>query len=264
MTLRVGLLGDTHGTANTVLAAVKRFQSQGITDILQVGDFGVWPGKHGQVFLAYVNTLLNKYGVTMYVTPGNHEDYAQINSWHVHEDGWMRARSNILVAPRGHRWEWEGKSFVSLGGAPSVDRGWRVRAQRTQGYPVWWPEEAITGEDMMKTMAGGHADIMVAHDAPRGVPQIETRIAGNPGGFEAADLEYALQGRNDMLSVVDVVRPKLFFHGHYHFQVDDKLEIFNENTGLDDVVRIIGMNADGAPGTCGVLTLPDLKFEFWR
>lgn len=261
---RIGFLGDTHGSAQVVLAALKRFFAEDITQIYQVGDFGFWPGKHGGVFLTYVNTLLSKNGQTMYVTPGNHEDYTQIKSWQVHEDGWMRARSNILVAPRGHRWTVDERSFVSLGGAPSVDRKWRLRNQRSSGHPLWWAEEAITSEDILKTISGGSADIMIAHDAPLGVPQIEEGIEGNPGGFAPEDLEYALQGRKDMLSVVDIVRPKLFFHGHYHFKVDDRLEIFNENTGLSDTTRVYGLSADGRPFSSGILNLETLSFQFWN
>jgi len=260
---RYGLLGDTHGNANTVLAALRRFQKEDITQILQVGDFGVWPGNHGSTFLSYVNKVLAKNGQTLYVTPGNHEDYDQINSWYIHDDGWARAREHILVAPRGLRWTWEGVSFVSLGGAPSVDRKWRVENEKRGARKSWWAEEDITDADIVKVTSGGHADVMVAHDAPYGVPSIERRIAGNPNGFHPDDLKYSDQGRQKMYNVVDIVRPKVFLHGHYHFVVDDKLEIFNENTGLPDTVRIIGMNADGAYGTCGVLTLPELQVDFW-
>lgn len=250
---RIGILGDVHGNANVALAALKRFFAEDITDILQVGDWGFWPGKHGQAFLTYVNTLLAKNGQTLYVTPGNHEDYTFLKNLHVREDGWAEAKSHILVAPRGHRWEWEGVSFVSLGGAPSVDRGWRVRHQRSQGYPVWWAEEDITSEDMDKTMEGGYADVMIAHDAPLGVPMIERKIAGNPMGFEEEDLAYAYQGRQKMKTVVDAVKPNLFFHGHYHFKVHETV----------DDVRIFGLAADGELYSMGYLNLDDLSFKFW-
>lgn len=259
---RIGMLGDTHGSANVVLAALRNFFVADIDTIIQLGDFGFWPGKHGSVFLTYVNTLLAKNNQKMYVIPGNHEDYSQIKNFTVREDGWLEAKSHVLVAPRGFRWEWDGRSFVALGGAPSVDRTWRIQGQRMYQSRLWWAEEAITGEDMAKTMAGGRADIMVAHDAPWGVPQIEKRIAKNPNGFYSNDLEYALQGRRDMAAVVDVVRPKLYFHGHYHFKVDDKLDIFNEDTGLDDTVRIKGLASDGQDSSSGILDLETLKFSF--
>jgi len=261
---RLGILGDTHGNAGVVIHALEKFSNQGITKILQVGDFGFWPGHRGRLFLATMNNVLRKRGQTLYVTPGNHEDYTFLKTLPVREDGWAEAKSHILVAPRGLRWEWEGVSFVSLGGAPSVDRGWRVDAMRKNDFPIWWEEEDITPGDILKTVQGGPADVMVAHDAPFGVPQIEKRIAGNPNGFRPEDLAYAYLGRNKMSHVVDIVRPKVFLHGHYHFMVDDQLEIFNENTGQEDVVRIVGMNADGNPGTSGTLSLPDLSVEFWR
>lgn len=260
--MKIGILGDTHGTANTVLGALRYFFANDVDTIIQVGDFGFWPGSHGSTFVTYVNTLLKKNNQTMYVVPGNHEDYNQIKNFPEREDGWLIAKENILVAPRGHRWEWNGVSFVALGGAPSPDRTWRVQGQRMKGIPLWWPEEAITPEEAEYTMAGGYADVMIAHDAPHGVGQIERRIEKNPNGFYKDDLEYALQGRMLMLNVVDVVRPKLFFHGHYHFMVDDRLYLFNENTGMDDEVQIKGLSSDGQPNSMGILDLETLKFRF--
>lgn len=260
--MKIGFIGDTHGNDWVVQVALDNFRKEGITDIVQVGDFGFWPGKPGQQFLAQVNTHLAKNGQILYVTPGNHEDYTFLKYLHTREDGWQEAREHILVAPRGHRWEWDGVSFVSLGGAPSVDRGWRLDFQRKQGHPVWWKEEDITREDMDRTIEGGYADVMIAHDAPFGVPAIERGIQGNPNNFRQEDLEYADEGRNKMREVVDVVRPKLFFHGHYHWKVDDKLEIFNEDTGLDDVVHILGLAADGTPMSWGRLDLDTLKFRW--
>jgi hypothetical protein len=262
----LGLMGDTHGNAGVVVRALETFAAEGVEKILHVGDFGFWPGKHGRIFLSLVNTALARRNQVLYVTPGNHEDYTFLNTLFAREDGWLEARSHILVAPRGHRWTWEGVSFVSLGGAPSVDRRWRVESMRrvADSPPSWWPEEAITAEDVERTIQGGYADVMVAHDAPLGVSQIESRIALNPHGFHPDDLAYAYEGRQKMSQVVDVVRPKIFFHGHYHFPVDDRLEIFNENTGQDDTVRIVGLDADGKPASTGVLSLPDLTVSFWR
>lgn len=256
---RIGLLGDTHSSVVAAVDAIERFHSQGITRILHVGDFGFWPGVPGAKFLASVNTHLSRREMTMYVTPGNHEDYTFLRALSVEEDGWQRARQNIFVAPRGHRWEWEGISFVSLGGAPSVDRSWRLGAQRKHGHPVWWAEEDITREDMEKTMLGGYADVMVAHDAPFGVPGVERGIAGNPHNFLEMDLRYAYEGRKKMQEVVDVVRPKLFFHGHYHFKVEDEIQTI-DNT----IVKVYGLAADGHPFSSGILEIPSLKFHFLR
>lgn len=260
--MRIGLLGDTHGDTRVTQMMLDKFKEQGVTEILQVGDFGIWPGPPGQQFLTQVNTHLAKLGQTLYVTPGNHEDYLQIRHFYVREDGWQVAREHILLAPRGHRWEWDEVSFVSLGGAPSVDRAWRLDFQRKQGHPVWWKEEDITREDMDKTMSAGYADVMIAHDAPFGVNGVEKGITGNPNNFTEEDLRYGYEGRCKMREVVDVVRPKLFFHGHYHWKVEDRLEIFNEDSGMDDEIKIRGLAADGASDSWGILDLTTLKFRW--
>lgn len=262
--MKIGIVGDTHGNSAVTLKILDELKAQDIDTIVHVGDFGFWPGKAGGLFLAQVNTHLAKNGQTLYVTPGNHEDYTFLKSLWIHEDGWGRAREHILVAPRGHRWEWDGVSFVSLGGAPSVDRAWRLKAQRAQGFPVWWKEEDITPEDMDKTISGGYADVMIAHDAPFGVPAVERGIAGNPFNFTEADLRYAYEGRLKMREVVDAVAPKFFFHGHYHFKVHEPIELdsINEDTGLPHKVQIRGLAADGAPFSNGILDLSELSFEF--
>lgn len=253
---KIGLLGDTHSNIRTIMYALDVFKEHGVRTVLQIGDFGFWPGTPGRTFLHMVESILSRNDQTLLVTPGNHEDYAQINALTPDAEGWLKAKSRIWVAPRGKRWEWEGVSFVSLGGAPSVDRAWRVREQRRTSHPLWWKEEEITTEDMQRTIEGGYADVMIAHDAPLGVPQIEKRIEGNPNGFAEEDLAYALTGREKMYQVVDAVRPKLFFHGHYHFRVDDTLSF-----QAGDDVRVIGLNADGDYGTLATLELDTLKFS---
>lgn len=254
---RIGIVGDTHSLYPAMELACKLFAEEGITEILQVGDFGFWPGSPGENFLSRTRRALEKHGQTLYVTPGNHEDYRQIAKFPLREDGWQVARKDsILVAPRGHRWEWEGRSFVSLGGAPSVDRAFRLQKQRMTGFPLWWKEEEVTEEDVAKTVEGGYADIMVAHDAPFGVPTIERKIAHNPNGFLEEDLAYALVGRERMLKAVSGVKPKVYFHGHYHFPVRDLLPVDGHN------VEIYGMTCDGMYGTYGSLDLETLTFGY--
>lgn len=249
---RIGLLGDVHGASNVMLDALRRFKKNGITEILQLGDLGVWGGTHGTQFLFLTNKWLRENDQRLWVTLGNHEDYDQVNTWHVYENGWMQPLTNIFVATRGLRWEWEGVSFVSLGGAPSVDRAWRWRRQRP-GYPLWWSAEDITREDMDKTMDGGYADVMVAHDAPLGIRKIEKMISGNPFGFTAEDRLYADEGRKKMREVVDTVRPKLYFGGHYHFPVAEK--------NGDTMYYILA--ADGDSKSSGELDLETLNFTFY-
>ena len=258
---QIGLLGDIHGNSAWLHYALDKFNSRGITTILQLGDFGILSGEHGNRYAKFANYLLNNHGQTMYITPGNHEDYDEIERTPVGEDGWQHYRPNILLAPRGHRWSWDDRTFVSLGGAPSVNR------ERLLTYPdkSWWEQEAITRADVDRTVAGGYADVMVAHDAPHGLQTITKKIKSNPLGFTQPDLAYAEEGRTLMTEAFMGVQPKVFLHGHYHFLVN---EIYNVPSGplvrdIKFTTRVLGLASDRRNFALGVLDTETLESSAW-
>lgn len=239
----IGLLGDLHGRGSWLGFALRQFKNREISTIVQLGDFGLWPKK--SAFVDSAQKKLTEYGQTLYVIPGNHEDYDQIDNIPVHEDGFQHLRDNILLAPRGHRWNWDSASFVALGGAPSVDRSHRKSSGSDKS---WWAQEAITPEDVAKTIAGGYADVMLAHDAPEGLEEIHRQVSHNPHGFLEEDLLYAADGRRRMEEAVQGVRPKLFFHGHYHFLVNEKKKLTNGQES-----HIVGFARDHLDNSLGSL-----------
>lgn len=258
--MRIGLLGDVHGNTAWAKYAANRFYRESIKTVLQVGDFGVYPDQALAKRWKKVNEYLKKTGQTWYVAPGNHEDYDYINSIPVREDGFQQFKSNMLLATRGQRFELDGRSVLALGGAPSVDRMTRMRWKGKH----WWAEEAITEEDAERAMAGGHADIMFAHDAPF-VPSIDARIADNPMGFDEVDLHYAREGRKVMDRVVNHVQPKVFLHGHYHFPVNEVIKtgsVFSADEHLLDT-HVVGLNKDMANYSLGVLDTETLEVVTW-
>ena len=95
------------------------------------------------------------------------------------------------MLPRGHRWEMGGRSFVVLGGAPSVNR-----LRLTEGC-TWWPTEVITEKHVAATIAGGHAEIMLTHDNPA-PPYCTEPVADvmvhNPNDWPDSILAYAEEG----------------------------------------------------------------------
>lgn len=209
-----------------------KFHNEGINRVIQLGDMGIGQSNYNERFLKRSNRVAKNFGIRVYVVPGNHEDWDYINELHATgpktDDGWTILRQkNLLLAERGQRWEWDGVSFVALGGAPSVDRHWRVKQQggRNPGIRdrLWYAGEQITQADVDRTVAGGYADVMVAHDAPMNVPTIEHMISRNPHGFRAEDLVYAQEGRLLMDEAYRGVSPRTFIHGHYHFKVDDMI-----------------------------------------
>ncbi|MEP9384617.1 metallophosphoesterase [Nocardioides sp. KR10-350] len=217
----IAFAGDWHGNQPFARERILNVADRGVSTVLHVGDFGIWPGRTGKRFLMGVESSCARYGVHILVTPGNHEDHGRL------EQRWdnQRAQSDgaplqpialtehITVLPRGYRWQIDGRSFVSLGGAPSVDK--HLRSQGTD----WWVEEQITEDDVERVAAGGYADVMVTHDSPDvpyAVPQVAQIIATNPQGWPDDSLRYAAVGRARMHQAFEAVAPRLFVHGHYH------------------------------------------------
>lgn len=262
MGTRFGILGDVHANGSWAMYALNKFYREGITEILQVGDFGFYGGQHGQLFLKRVNTKLKMYGQTLLIAPGNHEDYDYLETIPVSDDGWQYVRSNIKVAPRGLRWEKDGRNFLFLGGAPSVDRWYRTTMVKAK---AWWSQEALTPEDVENVIAGGRADVMVCHDAPNGVREIDRNIAGNPMGFTVEDLAYAAEGRALMSKAFHAVEPKLFLHGHYHFPVDETVyePVAPFLRGIKFQTHVLGLDCDTHNFSLGELNTDTLDASLW-
>lgn len=251
--MKIGILGDVHSSTSWFEFAMWKFNKEGINRVLQVGDFGIGQADYSNLFLKRANRVAKHYGIRVYVTPGNHEDWDYINELHaggnVNEEGFTILRQkNLLMADRGFRWTWDGVSFVSLGGAPSVDRAWRAKQQggmfAMRRDRLWYEKEMITQEDVDKTVAGGYADVMVAHDAPRNVPTIDNMIKGNPHGFRAEDLLYADEGRDLMDQAFKGVAPRTFLHGHYHTRVNDMIPRGVTEDGELAWTAVVGMGCD--------------------
>jgi len=95
---------------------------------------------------------------------GNHEDSARLDAHPIDEDGRRRLSDHVWHLPRGFRWQWGDSTWVAVGGAVSVDKQYRIEGK------TWFAAEELTSEEADLIIAAGPADIVVAHDAPLGVP----------------------------------------------------------------------------------------------
>ena len=256
----VAVAGDWHGDGVWANARLRSLGEHGIELVIHVGDFGIWPGATGKRYLRSVDATCRAQGISLLVVPGNHEDWGRLDTLWANPkrrspDGTPRPiylTDHIAVLPRGWRWEISGRTFVALGGAPSLDR-----ARRREGRD-WWPQEQITPDDVASTVAGGYADVMVTHDAPGPpwcTPQVASILATNPMGWPDTALAYASIGRERVTDAFLGVKPRLVVHGHYHCSGETTVRL----PGTDHVTTIWSLHAQGHGGNVRLLDLHTLK-----
>lgn len=215
----VMVVGDVHGDLGWIKSLLERAHQLGVDTVLSVGDFGIGPFRGdtpGTRFGPKTERIAAKNGVTVYVVPGNHENYDTISALTPRPDGWLEMSGHVRVAPRGHRWSWTGVQFGALGGAFSVD--WRHR----QTGRDWWPAvEEVRPEDIER-LGSGDLDVLVSHDVPSGIP-IGPGGLFSPHPIPEADLARAQVSRDLLLDAVRRTRPELLLCGHHHQRLSTTL-----------------------------------------
>jgi calcineurin-like phosphoesterase family protein len=215
--------GDWHGNYRYTQKAIMWAVKQGAQVIVHVGDFGY---NFTKGYLNLIDELATTHNIVVMFVDGNHENFDWLLAQPVDADGVRRLRDRVWHLPRAFRWQWGKTTFMGLGGAHSVDKPWRVP------FTEWWPQETLTTDDCYNAVSQGPVDIMFTHDCPS---EVEIPgISGNPLGFSEVELRAANHHRKMLGSVVNYVKPKILFHGHYHIKYDEFR--FESNTiihGLD-------------------------------
>lgn len=233
--MRIFLLGDTHGNKGWTTYSIKRAAELGIDQVLQLGDFGFWEHDPNDRFMDVVAEACDEHSVSFDWIDGNHECHPLLRSRYgptgdrrddnTTANGYVIRWPWLTYRPRGSRWSWDGRSFLGLGGAYSIDKPVR------QVGRSWWHEEMITNVEAERAMVGGPVDVLVSHDVVA-----EAQIAmGMHRNWKSHHLTDA--NRQQLQRVKDRVRPKLIVHGHYHVRYRE---------ALDDGTQVVGLSWDGA------------------
>jgi hypothetical protein len=212
-------VGDTHADAGWLkFVVLPTAERMGISTIIQVGDFGYWPDS--RKFLNIVKTAREKFGVDVLFIDGNHEHFTTLNrnvraaqvAAGVPEGNRepVELSPGFIYLPRGSRISVAGRSVACVGGAVSINR------RDLRSGASWFPEERINNSDIAAVAAGGHADILITHDAPAGwhIPG-----AWSEGPLPISWIHELLscdEHRARVREVLELVTPSTLIHGHYH------------------------------------------------
>jgi DNA repair exonuclease SbcCD nuclease subunit len=204
--MRIMIAGDWHGDTVHARRIVQIAARKNIKVIMQVGDFGFWEHESdGFNYLDALNEECRRHGIKVYFVAGNHENWDRLDWMEKNNpktyQGLTIIRSHIRYTGRVKRWKLDDKWFQAVGGAVSIDK-----KSRTLGKS-WWAQEAVP-ESVVKGLenAGRQSDYLLTHDSPTCAP-FKFRLKNDPD----SEMHRQLMNR-----VGKVVKPALWFHGHYH------------------------------------------------
>lgn len=256
----IGLIGDLEGEQSAAITCLRVLGERGDVKVAcQLGDLRFGIGPDPEAYLAAIESVCAEFGLRLLCINGNHENWARLDrlwaepAWQ-NEDGSLKpihVSDHVTLLPRGHRWEMGGRSFVALGGAPSINRH-----LLTEGVD-WWPTEVIEDEHVEATVSGGYADVMLTHDRP-GPPYctdpVADTIQNNPLEWPESSLAYAQDGIDKVTRAVLGVKPLLLAHGHFHVAGDAVVRL----PGAATNTTIWSLASRHDPGTVRLLDLNTL------
>lgn len=229
----LAVFGDWHEHLGWALGAIDAAERAGVKTLLHVGDFGLdFPGPHRGRYESKLSRRLAASDMRILISPGNHDNWSTIHKLPLSADGTAQFTEQILILPRGGRTTIQGLVIGALGGAYSVDQGWR-RAGKN-----WWPREEPTLEEAEHLIAGGPVEVLLTHDVPASVPM--------KGNFDLPPhiAERAEETRRLLDSVIERLRPPMLLCGHWHQRRQHSI---THAEGTETRVHVLGkeLNREG-------------------
>jgi Icc-related predicted phosphoesterase len=227
---RVMAAGDWHGNWPWTQIMLHWAAKRACDAVVHVGDFGYWPAwdewTRSQTgpshYLTQVRALAKELGLVVYWVDGNHEN---------HEALYPGQGDEVLRhLPRGHRWQWWGKTWMSVGGAVSVDKH-----MRTPGYD-WFGREILDWEQAEYCCREGKVDVIISHDCPAGVAIPGIDMESGVRFWPQQVLVESEAHRGILATICHEVEPRLLIHGHYHRSYTGKTP--------DGKTIVIGLDCD--------------------
>lgn len=234
--------GDWHGDSWWATRVVSRAAKTGHNVILQVGDFGLWPD--GDYFLDELEMCCAANDVFVYAVMGNHDWNSRWRALVAGEKnrdeftGGVHVRDHIILLPVTGSIEVSGKILAWAGGASSIDRNLREPGLS------WWEEEVLTDEDISQ-LPDRKVDFLFTHDASNRSPFVSKLIP---------DLDSRIN-RMQIDKVLDMTRPTIHFHGHYHI-----FEHWINRVGADHRTITFSLDMNQHPNSTGKLDLANYQF----
>lgn len=204
------ITGDIHGELGIKKLSGKSFREQRHMSkndyLIILGDFGlVWDDSESERRLR--TWLNNKHFTTLFID-GNHDNHNLIHQYPEVQIFGGKAHqidSSIYHLCRGEVYHIDGHSFLTLGGADSIDRWCRIEGES------WWSTETITQKDLDNAYENvdkkcdlHHVDYVLTHAAPHFIEKMISPY------ISRSDSSMALEILSEYITF------NRWFFGHYH------------------------------------------------
>lgn len=202
--------------------------------VIIAGDFGgIWNQcsheddgaiKLHQKDLDFIDSL-SKYPFKIISCLGNHENYDVINQLprvDAYGGQIIKLSNNVELLDRGYVYELEGYKFLSVGGAMSMDRRYRIE------HKSYWSEETVTEADIIKAISSikkvnNKVDFVLTHTCPASVLEKELVSSRNVDPDYISKLKFALEN-DPSVKLLEALKQKISFSewyfGHFHVERD--------------------------------------------
>ena len=212
---RVYIRGDVHGNFNW-LESFCETEHTTINDvIILAGDSGLLFFGKNHSHEKTMKEFCAKFPITILAVRGNHDGRPQNEGMKYRYNElvggycyWEDEYPNILYASDPGYYYMNDKTFLTIGGAYSVDKFYRLKNHWT-----WHPDEELTDEEMINILRenrGESYDYIITHTAPLDMEPTWLFMQGIDQTQVSKRMEKFLQ------KIKNCVNYKCWFWGHYH------------------------------------------------
>lgn len=201
------VLGDTHSLSKITELII----AHNLKDFVLIGC-----GDHGEGFgvqevderkLWYLNNECEERYGEVYLVRGNHTD----PSWYK-EDKFPQFQK-IKFVPDYSLLNFEGRKFLFVGGAVSVDRSLRLARLKEFGIKSWWVDEGFVFD---KDKAQ-ECDFLITHSSGKDEFPRHGKESIRNWFYVDSELDVDCdKERDDIQKLVDICKPKYHIFGHFH------------------------------------------------
>jgi DNA repair exonuclease SbcCD nuclease subunit len=201
---KVYVLGDIHGAFYWFTKTLKTSFTMQNCVLIQVGDFSIGFSKlmNELANLEEINRICKDKNIDLLIIRGNHDNPKY---WGIDAPRF----SNVFLINDYSYHTINGKKYFFLGGAISVNK-----ITLKEGIE-WWKEEEVNQKYDLSTLS--EVDVAITHTAPdycypHGINEFVNGYCKVTKGLKTE----LIQERKFMNLVLDKVKPKYHYYGHFH------------------------------------------------